>query len=137
MSVSYYHLSIYIASINVLFNLDDEIDIIINPEYNFIIDGKNQDFVIIFDPQEGTPDYIRRWWYQFSRCEKVGMRGIRLDFASIADYNNLKDCIRKNWLMITGQKWEGLEVSLPFLQNENCLREKTFLKKVFLQKVVL
>ena len=67
----------------------------INPEYNFIIDGKSEEFVIIFDPLEGTPDYIRRWWYQSSRVEKVGIRGIRLDFACIADYNNLKDCIRK------------------------------------------
>jgi len=69
--------------------------------------------VIIFNPEESTSDYIKRWWYQFSRCEKVGIKWKRLDLASIADYNNLKDCIRRKWLLIPGVKWDGIEISSP------------------------
>ncbi|PUU77864.1 hypothetical protein B9Z19DRAFT_1065498 [Tuber borchii] len=71
--------------------------------------GKNTDFAIIFDPRENTLDYVRRWWYKFSRCEAVGIRGTKLELASISDYNNLKDCIRKKWLLITGPNWSGIE----------------------------
>ncbi|PUU72233.1 hypothetical protein B9Z19DRAFT_1069922 [Tuber borchii] len=87
----------------------DEIGIIINSGYDFIKDGKNTDFAIIFDPRENTLDYVRRWWYKFSRCEAVGIRGTKLELASISDYNNLKDCIRKKWLLITGPNWSGIE----------------------------
>jgi len=93
---------------------DDEIGIVINTEYEFIIDGKNKDFSIIFNPMESTLDYIKRWWYQFSRCEAVGIRGRRLEIAGLADYNNLKDCIRKKLVIITGVNWSGIEVSLAF-----------------------
>jgi len=59
-------------------------------------------------------DYYRRWWYEFSRCSTVGIRGKSLNLANITDYNNLKDGIRKEWLMITGVNWENIEVSLFF-----------------------
>jgi len=40
-------------------------------------------------------DYYKRWWYQFSRCEAVGIRGKSLSIANETDYNNLKNCIRR------------------------------------------
>lgn len=56
-------------------------------------------------------DYYKRWWYQFSRCEAVGIRGKSLSIANETDYNNLKNCIRTKWLLITGPDWEKIEVS--------------------------
>ncbi|KAG0632757.1 hypothetical protein HOY80DRAFT_1067010 [Tuber brumale] len=87
----------------------DQIGILINPDYEVIHDGKNQDFCTTLEKKFDNRGEMKKWWFSFSSCKETGARGIKLEFVTIREYNRLKDALRWGYLQIRKQEWDGIK----------------------------